>query len=226
MLIADFDDLAEDESFLVDLGHGVWLMDDHRWALKVWETERRHDRYTLVHADYHWDGCYEFHEQPEEEARLALASSARVADLVAAGEWIKYDSFIAPAVKRGLVHAIHFYCLQDDAGDDALDEDFLRSCGARQVVHETPEQLASAQIDGPLIFDLCLDLFNRSDQWAEGDLWSDPEVLGFLETMRPLISQAELVTVSMSFNYSGTPSDTRHLTELVVPKLLAYRVDA
>ena len=52
--VIEFEKLVEDENFLQPLGRGVWLMDDHRWALKVWETERTHGQYTLVHADYHW----------------------------------------------------------------------------------------------------------------------------------------------------------------------------
>ena len=108
-------------------------------------------------------------------------------------------------------------------GDDALNEEFLRACGAQQVIHAAPHSLAAAQISDPLIFDLCLDLFNRLDMWAKGDLWSDAEVLRFLATVRPLISRAELVTVSMSFNYSGTESDTRHLAGLVIPEILGCR---
>lgn len=198
-------------------------MDDHRWALKVWEVERRHDHYTLVHTDYHWDGCYDFRNRPEDEARLMSASSAEIAQLVAARERIKCDSFIAPAVRRGLVRTVHFFCLQGDAAGTGLDEGFLRDCGATQVLHRTPESLAGCQIRGPMLFDLCLDLFNRSDMWQEGDLWSDREIRGFLEAVRPLIEGAELVTVAMSFNHSGTHADTRHLTELVVPILLDYR---
>lgn len=198
-------------------------MDDHRWALKVWEVERMHHHYTLVHADYHWDGCYDFHDQPEQEARLVTASSAETAHLVEEGEWIRYDSFIAPAVKRGLVHTIHFYCLEDGVGDKGIDVEFLRACGAKQTLHDDPQALATCQIAGPMLFDLCLDLFNRSEQWQEGDLWSDSEVLDFLKTVKPLVASAELVTVSMSFNYSGTATDTRHLARLVIPELLAYR---
>lgn len=225
MTALDFDTLNEDESFLANLGRGVWLMDDHRWALKVWETERRHDHYTLVHADYHWDGCYDFHDQPAEEKKLVQASLNELAKIIAEGEWIRYDSFIAPAVKRGLVHTVHFYCLQDSLGDNALDEDFLHSCGAQQVIHETPSQLAKAHIVGPMIFDLCLDLFNRSDKWAEGDLWTDAEIDSFLEEVGALLSVAKLVTVSMSFNYSGTPEHTRQLTKRVIPQILARRGD-
>jgi len=218
--------LKEDERYLAALGHGVWLMDDHRWALKVWETEKRADRYVLAHADYHWDGCYDFHGDSDQEAKLVSATSAELAEMVSAGEWIRYDSFIAPAVRRGLVRTVHFYCLQDDAGDDALDEDFLARCGARQVVHADAASFAAADIDEPLIFDLCLDLFNRSDEWAEGDLWTDKEIVEFLVTVEPLIKAAEIVTISMSFNYSGTVADTRHLTGLVVPRILALRGDA
>ena len=33
-------------------------MDDHRWALFIWEQHRQKTggaRYSLMHADYHWD---------------------------------------------------------------------------------------------------------------------------------------------------------------------------
>lgn len=220
----DFDSLAEDDQFLVNIGEGIWLMDDHRWALKVWETEHKHGSYTLVHADYHWDACYDFDAQSDEEARLLSASAADVVNFISAGELIKLDSFIAPAVRRGLLHAVHFYCLQSDA--EALDDGLLELCGAQQVVHSSVDSLAAANIDGPAIFDLCLDLFNRSDNWEDGDLWSDEEILRFLESVRPLIIRADIVTVAMSFNYSGTAADTRHLVKLVVPILLSQRHDA
>lgn len=219
----DLGALTADDSFLADLGKGVWLMDDHRWALKVWETQRRDCRYSLIHADYHWDACYDFQEQPSEEAALLTATPTQVATMVAADKLIRYDSFIAPAVRRGFIGEIHFYCLQDGPGDNAFGDEFLQSCGAVQFFHDSQDQLAAAEIDKPIIFDLCLDLFNRSELWATGDLWTDSEVLSFLEATQHWIASAELVTVSMSFNYSGTADDTRHLTTLVVPRLLALR---
>jgi hypothetical protein len=219
----NYDALTKDPTYLEYIDRGVWLMDDHRWALKVWEVERRHDHYTLIHADYHWDGCYDFDDQSAEEAQLIAASSAEVAALVAADEWIRYDSFIAPAIRRHLIHTVHFYCLQHGPGDDALPDEFLAACGARQFLHDTPEQLAAAQIEEPFIFDLCLDLFNRAHKWGEGDLWPDSEIVNCLETFRSLIAGAELVTISMSFNDSGAETDTRHLTKLVVPIVLGFR---
>lgn len=44
--------------------------------------------------------------------------------------WIRYDSFIAPAVIRGLVGDVHFFCLQDDDAP-GLDAELLNSTGAR-----------------------------------------------------------------------------------------------
>ena len=219
----NFSAIVEDENYLAHLGQGVWLMDDHRWALKVWETERKSLRYSLIHADYHWDCCYDFNDNQEEEERLLTASSSEIAKLVAEGEWIRFDSFIAPAIRRGLIHTVHFYCLQDGIGDNALDTDFLKLCNARQVIHSNALSLANSIVEAPFIFDLCLDLFNRSDQWEKGELWSDNEIVEFLTTVKSLVRVAEMVTISMSFNYSGTAADTRHLTALVAPIMLEYR---
>ncbi|KVT57063.1 hypothetical protein [Burkholderia ubonensis] len=83
--------------------------------------------------------------------------------------------------------------------------------------------LSQANFDAPLIFDLCLGLFDRSDQWYTGELWSDAEITTFLEQMRPVIDQALVVTVSLSFGYSGAEADTRRLTALVLPRLEQWR---
>jgi hypothetical protein len=117
---------------------------------------------------------------------------------------------------------VHFFCRQDD-GDRGLDRRLLRTCGARQFLHETPESLAACDVNGPYIFDLCLDLFNDSDMWQIGDLWDDEDVIAFLGVAEPLIRNAAGVTVSMSFDYSGAPVDTRHLTKLVLPRLQGWR---
>ena len=219
----EFSTVVKDDHYHANLGRGVWLMDDHRWALKVWVTQLRRQKYSLIHADYHWDCCYDFHDSKEREQELLQASPDRVAELVAEGAWISYDSFIAPAIRRGLIHTVHFYCLEGSLGDNAFDADFLVACGAKQILYPDAGTLAAAQIEGASIFDLCLDLFNRSTKPAEGDRWSDTEIAQFLCTVSPLIRAAELVTISMSFDYSGTHADTQHLTEFVVPRVLACR---
>lgn len=224
---ANVESLKRDDDYCVDLEQSVWLMDNHKWALYVWEIFRQQAggaRFTLAHADYHWDGGYDFHCDAEKVRELLAADLQRLRAFVEEDEWIRYDSFIAPAVARGMFDTLHFYCLQGDEWDVAVDEELRKSTGTDQIIHETPESLASMEITSPLIFDLCLDLFNRSDQFQEGDLWTDEEVLGFLDTVRPLITKASLVTISLSFDYSGTAADTRHLASLVLPRVQAWRM--
>lgn len=48
--------LIPDNDYLAQLGPGIWLMDNHKWALVAWERERvAGRRYVLLHADFHWD---------------------------------------------------------------------------------------------------------------------------------------------------------------------------
>jgi hypothetical protein len=220
--------LSRDDDFCVDVGTSIWLMDNHKWALVVWETfwAEVGGRLTLAHLDYHWDGGYDFACDKEKENQLLNADLGAIQAFVEEEEWIRYDSFIAPAVARGMFDCVHFYCIQGDKWDVAIDPEVLASTGTHQVIHESPETLATLSTDAPLIFDLCLDLFNRTERFGEGDLWSDAEILQFLEIVRPLIINASLVTVSLSFDCSGTADDTRHLAALVLPKIEEWRVAA
>ncbi|MBS2132094.1 UPF0489 family protein (plasmid) [Burkholderia thailandensis] len=217
--------LQPDDHYLAAVGENIWLMDDHRWALLVWErfAHERHTRpFSLVHADFHWDGVNDFYQNEEQRNRLLGADLPALEAMIREDHWIRYDSFIAPAVLRGLVSDVHFYCLQDDT-EPGLDQETLDAAGASQTLHQDAAELSHAKFDAPVIFDLCLDLFNRSDQWMTGELWSDAEVTTLLDQMRPIIEQAELVTVSLSFGYSGSEADTRHLASTVLPRLEQWR---
>jgi hypothetical protein len=221
----DFSQLQSDDGYLSDLGSDVWLMDDHRWALLVWTRigfERDLGRFSLVHVDHHWDGVNDFHENDELRDRLLAADLTEIHAMVRNKERIQFDSFIAPAVLRKLVTEVHFFCKQTDT-EPGLGEQLLIDTGAREFMHDDATQLADVQFNEPVIFDLCLDLFNRSDMWAIGDLWTDDEIRAFLQIVRPIIERAALVTVSLSFDYSGTAADTRHLAALVVPLILRWR---
>lgn len=225
MLQVDFSQIQPDDEYLSDLGCDVWLMDDHRWAFLVWTCfgqDRGIERFSLVHADHHWDGVNDFHEDEEARDRLLAADLPEIEAMVRNKERIQFDSFIAPAVIRKLVTEVHFFCKQTST-EPGLGEALLNGTGAREYTHDDAGQLAQAEFNGPLIFDLCLDLFNRTDQWATGDLWTDDEIGDFLQSVRPIIERAELVTVSLSFDYSGTEADTRHLAGLVVPRILQWR---
>jgi hypothetical protein len=226
MASVDVESLKRDDHFCIDLGQSVWLMDNHKWALYVWECFRQQvggHRFTLAHADYHWDGGYDFYGDQQREKKLLDADLDQLRAFIEEEEWIRYDSFIAPAVARGMFDVVHFYCLQGDECDIGIDEDVRKPTGTEQVVHETPKSLASLKATSPLIFDLCLDLFNKSDEFQKGDLWPDEEILRFLDIVRPLVNNASLVTISLSFDCSGTAQDTQHLAALVLPVIQAWR---
>jgi len=225
----DYADLQQDDNFLTQLDRAVWLMDNHKWALYAWQVTREElglDRFALVHADYHWDGVDDFLDYPDRISELLAADAGQLRQMTAENTTIRFDSFIAPAVRRSMLREVHFYCEQTDGQDIGIDAQILSEAGTAQFVHVTAVSLRNSNPVSPLIFDLCLDLFNRSDHFQTGDLWPDPEVLEFLEVVSPLIVRAEAVTVSMSFDYSGDANDTRHLTSLVVPRILELRSHA
>ncbi|MEX4003606.1 hypothetical protein AB4Y38_32505 [Paraburkholderia sp. EG285A] len=191
----------------------------------AWErSARAHGAgpYALVHADYHWDAINDFHQDEAPRDQLFAADLTQLQMMVGEGNWIRYDSFIAPAVLRGLITQVHFFCLQDD-DEPGLDDALLHSTGVRQILHPDVQSLAQVDSGMPLIFDLCLDLFNRSDQMYTSDLWSDAEIRAFLDHVRPLIERASIVTVSLSFGYSGTEADTRRLAADVLPLIRRWR---
>ena len=224
-LDVDFRKLREDPDLLKQLPVGIWLMDDHKWALLVWEQHRRQaggHQYSLMHADFHWDAVDDFIDDDAAQAALRAATVEELRAMTADADYIKYDSFIAPAIRLGLLTEVHFYCVQADS--EPLDESLCNEFCVRQVIHSDLQSLVTAAPPRPLIFDLCLDLFNRDDDMQYGgDLWSDTDVLAFLESVKHHIRDAELVTISLSFGYSGTEHDTRHLAELVLPKVVAIR---
>ncbi len=218
--------LEPDPNFKVELPTRLWVMDNHRWALIAWaKTLQRKPpkRYALIHADYHWDGLDDFHDDVPALETLLAADLDTLEEMTTTGELIRHDSFIAPAIHRGMLKELHFYCLQDDGAEKGIVNDLCARMNILQVIHEKPAGLQSINTS-PLLFDLCLDLFNREfENYQEGQLWSDAEVTAFLEGSASQIQRAEAVTLSLSFGYSGTIEDTRHLASLVIPKILALR---
>jgi len=114
----DFSALSEDMDYFEPLPTNVWLMDDHKWALFIWEQHRQlvgGGRYSLMHVDYHWDSIDDFRDDEDAQAELEAANLDGLRSMTDVGKWITYDSFIAPAIRRGLFSKAHFYCLQDDS---------------------------------------------------------------------------------------------------------------
>lgn len=223
----DFNRLRPDDEYLRNLGADVWLMDNHRWALLAWMrfgSERGMNGFSLVHVDHHWDGVNDYQDNEEERERLIAANLDEIEEIIRSSQRIQFDSFIAPAVIRQLVTEVHFFCKQTNT-EPGLGDQLLVDTGAREHLYDDVSALAAANFTAPVIFDLCLDLFNRTDMWATGDLWSDDEIREFLEQLRPVIERAVVVTVSLSFDYSGTKADTQHLAALVLPLIVQWRSD-
>jgi len=200
-------------------------MDDHRWALYAWERayqESQIDQFSLVHADYHWDAVNDFVDRPNEAEALKGYTHDQLKQLIQSNERVKYDSFIAPAIIRGLLDEVHFYCLESE--ENGLDEELVKQYGVKIYHYPDWRRLAECRLASPHIFDLCLDLFNHSnDKMYEGDLWNSDEINGFVNGMQDLIRAAKIVTVSLSFGYSGNSNETRWLADLVLPKIWEFR---
>jgi hypothetical protein len=201
-------------------------MDDHRWALLAWERAARADTAyigcSLIHVDFHYDGCNDFQSDAEIESLRKMTELSELARLVNDAKVIRKDSFIAPAVIRGLLKNLHFYCLQDDT-EPGIDQELAARFGCEQFLYESVGALEKAEVSPPHVFDLCLDLFNKSEQWGEGDLWEEEEISEFLQKVSHFIQCAAVVTVSLSFGYSGSANETRRLARLVLPRMLRYR---
>ena len=224
-----FDELVPDPTFFDDLGRGIWLMDDHRWALYIWEKireTRQLDAAVLVHADYHWDAIDDCFENSGLQEKIQHATVADIYDMTKAGKKpIQCDSFIAPAVRRRIIKTIHWFCLQsEDDTDPGFDSEFLSEFECDQIFHANHAEFIEASIDKPILFDLCLDLFNRDDdRWNKGSIWSNDEIDSFLQSCRKLVFDAEVITVSLSFDYSGSKTDTITLARHVLPSLYEQR---
>lgn len=226
----DFASLKEDANYCESMGRGIWLMDNHRWAFYVWESIRNsyspQTRFEVIHADYHWDNIDDFRDNENCSHMLSKASLKELLECTYRNEHpITYDSFIAPAVRRGFIRAIHWFCKQTDS-DKGFEADFLKKFDCHQYFYESSYDLQEARYEKPIIYDLCLDLFNREDGMCDsGDIWPSGEIIDFLKHSEHLIRQAEVVTISLSFGCSGTENDTKQLASLVLPHIWQYRVD-
>jgi len=218
MKFPDIDNFKTDDQYFEEIFPGVWLMDDHRWAYYVWEKmflqKKNEWPFALVHVDCHWDGVNDFYGNPSAVKELVgMNDIDSIYSLVQKNKDVRKDSFIAPAIIRGLVDEVHFYCKQTCTGP-GLYPPFLKEHNAGQFIHRNIESLISHQISKPIIFDIGLDIFNKSDMWDEGDIWKEIEIFEFLWKCSNMIQSSSIVTTAMSFGYSGTEKDTRHLTRL------------
>jgi hypothetical protein len=218
--------LRPDASYVKRLHPRLWLMDSHKWALYAWESSLRppatRGRGVLAHLDYHLDASNDFTSPDDVERLLGAEGPAGCAGLTAGDNFVKCDSFIVPAILRGLVRDVHFFCRETDP-DPGVYEEWLDSYDGPQFYHERLGDLLAALAGTSVLFDLCLDLFNNAaNKSYRGDLWPDADVVGLIDRCGELIRDARLVTVSLSFGHSGAEPDTRHLARLVLPRVVRH----
>ncbi len=205
----------------LEIAPGVWVMDDHKWALWVWATHRDILPETLFHVDYHWDGADDFSGDNNSLFRL-LANPDALKKVISKDRLIRKDSFISPAVRGNFFKGIHFYCYQRNT-EQGLNPEVLIQKDVRQYIH--PDIPAALRQINPVktALDLDVDVFNRATFFGQGNLWTDDEILRFLNEMKDLIKNAPLITIALSYCYSGTEADTHHLAEFILPRVLAWR---
>ena len=165
-----FADLKPDDEFLQALPHGLWLMDNHKWALSVWAHHHHGPRRSLLHADHHWDGIDLFREDDRAQDALEAADANILDRWIRDENLIQYDAFIAPAVRKGWFEEVHFFCTQKDDWDKGLDPGLCEAMGVVQTLHANIESFAAVTARAPVAFDLCLDLFNESATYYGSDL--------------------------------------------------------
>jgi hypothetical protein len=205
----------------LEIAPGVWVMDDHKWALWVWATHRDTLGKTLFHVDYHWDGADDF--SGDEDSLIGLLSDPKaLKKVISEDRMIRKDSFISPAVRGHFFKDIHFYCYQRNI-EPGLNPEILIHNRVRQYIH--PDISTALNYINPVdtALDLDVDIFNRSTYFGHGDVWANDEILSFLDTLKDLVQKAPLITIALSYCYSGTEADTHRLAELILPWILSIR---
>ena len=156
-----------------------------------------------------------------------------MSDLVTENSLVRQDSFISPAIIKGITDEVHFFCLQDDT-EPGLDEDLLARHQACEIRHDTIEGLIRAleRLDRALIMDLDLDLFNRDTPFYAEGAELPKSITGFLDGIRDLFLRAQVITIAKSPGHWWIRNEKRwdwdtdlseELARIVIPYIFAIR---
>ncbi|WP_162096615.1 UPF0489 family protein [Desulfotalea psychrophila] len=215
-----FDDyIVNSDDFCKEIYPNVWLMDDHKWAFWAWisyiDRVKTSLPLSLYHIDYHWDAINDF----QCEKALSDISQAELTALfsLVSEDYISKDGFIAPAIIKRIFDEVHFYCRQKGT-EIAFSPDFLKTYNAKQYIHQEIENMCAVKKSKQYAFDLDIDVFNDSGMYLESELWSQEKRDLFFQKCRGLIENASVITIAMSFGYSGTKNDTKYLAKYVIKK--------
>ena len=217
--MSDIDKIVfgNNEEYFDEIYPNIWIMHNHKWSLYCWEKYRESNKIpsTLVHLDYHWDACNDYSEN---EPTIRDMNLENIKDELIEDANIRKDSFIAPAIIRDYINRVDFHCYQKDNAI-GFDTDFLKRYNAVENVCENIEDLVKNIGEQEIILDIDLDIFNSLGS-KMGDLWSKEKIESYIHTITPLIKQAKIITIAMSYGFSGSDEDIKYLTKLVVPMII------
>lgn len=225
--------LKEEELYHAEIRHSIWLMNDHKWALLGWDRSCERGPAILVHLDWHWDGVNDFKNQQDYDRLLNANSHEELRNLIEEDNLVRRDSFISPAIIKGITDEVHFFCLQNDT-EPGLDNVLLRTYGASEIPHNSIQELIHALENRkkPLIMDLDLDLFNRDTPFYAEGAGLSTNINEFLHECEPLFERAEVVTIAKSpgdwwiRNQNQWDWDrdlSKKLAGIVVPRIISIR---
>jgi len=86
----------EDNNYCEHISSDIWLVDNHRWAYYAWEKHRinkKINKFSLVHVDYHWDGGNEFHNLLEMEQKLVDSNLGDIFNFVKHDELVTFVTY-------------------------------------------------------------------------------------------------------------------------------------
>lgn len=218
------DYIVNGDDYYEEIFPNIWLMDNHKWAFWAWVnffTQSTIERpITLYHFDYHWDAVNDFNC----ETSLSSIEQNKLPEMysLVKQDYILKDGFIAPAIIKGYFNEIHFYCRQKET-QVGFSTEFLNDYASNQYIHKSIEDINSTKINKKYAFDLDIDLFNNSEMFLESDLWPKSKQDNFFSKCESLIRNASIITIAMSFGFSGTKKDTISLAEYVFKKILSIR---
>jgi hypothetical protein len=210
-----------------EVAKGVWVMSNHKWAWYCWEYSSKHRPIRVIHIDYHWDSLNDFTDINDIDLLTSLDTLFKIESFTATEQQglVKDDSFIAPAVIRGLINEIHFYCFQDE--HPGFYQQFVEKYNLTQFVHSKIEDLLKIELVTPFILDIDLDFFNKTYFPTERD------VHDFISKIQKLLTQAEIITIAKSDLYNWKLKDGEYfdwdqsviesVSSIVIPKIITIR---
>ena len=203
-------------------------MNNHKWVFYIWEKHRFNSKVfipaCLIHIDYHWDAIFDFTTEALKKKLKELKDLDEIFAFVN-DDYIKHDSFIVPAIFRSTINEVYFYCKQKYT-NIGIHQPILDELGVKQHILDTAFESTSelvklsTEVLHKIVFlDIDLDIFNRSEFYGAGNLWSDEEILAFIDDISELLVKSNLITIALSYGYSGDKGQTDKLAKLVIPEI-------